>query len=284
MLTVSALQTTGQPVHHEKGGCACQQKSVCGAPPCRLAILRVMRYHVCMQVRSAAEEYHAEFAAKEATIATLTAEAESARSHMQAEIDKLRSDMEVGGRFLWAMCLTIVQAHQHGCLLTLHETGFAEIYCLQSAPHLCTDGERAAAARAKFFEQSMLSPSQAEVASVKAAMQRRVEEAVAETEAKAAGLRDAREKNVHFSARVVALNARVAAQQKDLRALTTINASLTQELEELRAHRAARPAEPGPAENGGALCIFPPGILLLFGAQWQSRLQKSGIVCKCRLL
>ena len=48
-----------------------------------------------LQVRSAAEEYHAEFAAKEATIATLTAEAESARSHMQAEIDKLRSDMEV---------------------------------------------------------------------------------------------------------------------------------------------------------------------------------------------
>lgn len=48
-----------------------------------------------LQVRGAAEEYHAEFAAKEATIATLTAEAESARSHMQAEIDKLRSDMEV---------------------------------------------------------------------------------------------------------------------------------------------------------------------------------------------
>ena len=48
-----------------------------------------------LQVRSAAEEYHAEFAAKESTIATLTAEAESARSHMQAEIDKLRSDMEV---------------------------------------------------------------------------------------------------------------------------------------------------------------------------------------------
>ena len=46
-------------------------------------------------MRSAAEEYHAEFAAKEATIASLTAEAESARSHMQAEIDKLRSDMEV---------------------------------------------------------------------------------------------------------------------------------------------------------------------------------------------
>ena len=48
------------------------------------------------QVRNAAEEYHAEFAAKEATIASLTAEAEGARSHMQAEIDRLRADMEVG--------------------------------------------------------------------------------------------------------------------------------------------------------------------------------------------
>ena len=41
------------------------------------------------------------------------------------------------------------------------------------------------------------------MATVKAAMAARVEEAVAETEAKAAGLREAREKNVHFSARVV---------------------------------------------------------------------------------
>ncbi|BDA45618.1 Myosin-17 [Coccomyxa sp. Obi] len=134
------------------------------------------------QVRSAAEEYHAEFAAKEATIASLTAEAEAARSHMQAEIDKLRSEME------------------------------------------------------------------AEVAAVKAAMQKRVEEAVAETEAKASGLREAREKNVHFSARVVALNARVAQQQKEARHLAAINASLTTELEELRSLR-TRPAEPA-HENG----------------------------------
>ena len=47
-----------------------------------------------VQVRSAAEEYHAEFAAKEATIASLTAEAEAARSHMQSEIDRLRANME----------------------------------------------------------------------------------------------------------------------------------------------------------------------------------------------
>ena len=65
-----------------------------------------LRDNVCMQVWSAAEEYHAEYAAKEAMIAMLTAEVESARLHMQAKIDKLRSDMEVGGRFTWGMCLT----------------------------------------------------------------------------------------------------------------------------------------------------------------------------------
>ena len=49
------------------------------------------------QVRSAAQEYHAEFAAKEATIASLTAAAESTRMRMQADIDKLRTQMEVCG-------------------------------------------------------------------------------------------------------------------------------------------------------------------------------------------
>ena len=48
-----------------------------------------------LQVRAAAEEYHAEFAAKEATILTLTHEAEATRAHMQAEIEKLRAEMEV---------------------------------------------------------------------------------------------------------------------------------------------------------------------------------------------
>jgi hypothetical protein len=51
--------------------------------------------HPGLQVRSAAEEYHAEFAAKEATIAALTVEADTARSLMQAEIDALRAEMEV---------------------------------------------------------------------------------------------------------------------------------------------------------------------------------------------
>ena len=48
-----------------------------------------------LQVRAAAEEYHAEFGAKEAAIAALTAEADSTKGHMQAEIEKLRNDMEV---------------------------------------------------------------------------------------------------------------------------------------------------------------------------------------------
>jgi phosphopantetheinyl transferase (holo-ACP synthase) len=46
------------------------------------------------QVRNAAEEYHAEFAAKEATIAALGVDAEAARARMQAEIEKLRTEME----------------------------------------------------------------------------------------------------------------------------------------------------------------------------------------------
>ena len=112
------------------------------------------------------------------------------------------------------------------------------------------------------------------MASVKAAMQRRVEEAVAETEAKAGGLRDARENNVHFSARVVALNARAAQQQKDLRSLTAINAALTQELEELRAHR-SRAGDGPQLENGESLivsclshsawhrCMLPPTLAVL---------------------
>ena len=48
-----------------------------------------------LQVRAAAEEYHTEFAAKETTIITLTAEAEATRAHMQGEIEKLRTEMEV---------------------------------------------------------------------------------------------------------------------------------------------------------------------------------------------
>ena len=48
-----------------------------------------------MQVRVAAEEYHAEFAQKEATIAMLTSDAEAQKAQMQQKIDQLRRDMEV---------------------------------------------------------------------------------------------------------------------------------------------------------------------------------------------
>jgi len=138
------------------------------------------------QVRSAAEEYAAEFEAKEATIAALGAEAEASRSVAQAEIDALRTAME------------------------------------------------------------------AEVAAARAAMHRRVDEAVAEAEAKAAGLRDAREKNVHLSARVVALNSRVASLQKAARDAAGRERELAAELEALRAALAAGAHHGGPGGGGHA--------------------------------
>ncbi len=61
---------------------------------CARAARRTLRGAARAQVRNAAEEYHAEFAAKEATIAALGADAEAARARMQAEIEKLRTEME----------------------------------------------------------------------------------------------------------------------------------------------------------------------------------------------
>ena len=57
---------------------------------------------------------------------------------------------------------------------------------------------------------------QGEVAAVQHAMQKRVEDAVADAKAQSATLRESREKNVHFSARVVALNSRVAQLTKQV--------------------------------------------------------------------
>ncbi|KAK9796643.1 hypothetical protein WJX73_007169 [Symbiochloris irregularis] len=103
------------------------------------------------QVTAAAEGYQAAIAEKDAHIAALAQEAEHTRVSMQADIDKLRTDME------------------------------------------------------------------AEVAAAHQAMESRVQEAVDETQSKQTGLRDARERNVHFSARVVALNSRVGALQRQLK-------------------------------------------------------------------
>ena len=68
-------------------------KVLCG--PCLVSRARECTAPSALQVRAAAEEYHAEFAAKETTIITLTAEAEATRAHMQGEIEKLRTEMEV---------------------------------------------------------------------------------------------------------------------------------------------------------------------------------------------
>lgn len=51
---------------------------------------------------------------------------------------------------------------------------------------------------------------------MKQAMQERVEAAVADSQTKSTGLKDARERNVHFSARVVALNSRIGALQRQV--------------------------------------------------------------------
>ncbi len=95
---------------------------------------------------------------------------------------------------------------------------------------------------------------QAEVAAVRAAMQARLEEAVAETEAKAGALRDAREKNVHFSARVVALNSRVAQLQKATREAAQREAALAADVERLQQARraSANAGETSAAAENGA--------------------------------
>lgn len=54
------------------------------------------------------------------------------------------------------------------------------------------------------------------MASVQQDMQQRLEEALAENKAQAESLREARERNMHFSARVVALNSRVAQLTKQV--------------------------------------------------------------------
>jgi len=71
----------------------------------------------------AAEEYHAEFAQKESTIAMLTAEAETQKAQHQQKIDKLRTDMEV------CFSLTCPMAPQ--CTLDMRHQGerVADSFC-----------------------------------------------------------------------------------------------------------------------------------------------------------
>ncbi len=111
---------------------------------------------------------------------------------------------------------------------------------------------------------------QAEVAAVRAAMQARLEEAVAETEAKAGALRDAREKNVHFSARVVALNSRVAQLQKATREAAQREAALAADVERLQQARraSANAGETSAAAENGAHTHLQ-GLFLGFVLWWQ---------------
>lgn len=72
---------------------------------------------------------------------------------------------------------------------------------------------------------------QREVSSVQQDMQQRLAEALKENEAQAQNLRDARERNMHFSARLVALNARVAQLTKQLKESQQREQALSQDLE-----------------------------------------------------
>lgn len=76
------------------------------------------------QVRVAAEDYHAEFAQKEATIALLTSDAEAQRISMQQKIDKLAADMEVSN----AVCIvaaSVLHLQQSGGSRCLVDRAFA---------------------------------------------------------------------------------------------------------------------------------------------------------------
>ena len=107
---------------------------------------------------------------------------------------------------------------------------------------------------------------QAEVDAVKAAMQRRVEEAVAETEAKATTLRDAREKNVHLSARVVALNSRQAQLSKQLADARAREKGLLSEMESTRSMSKAAQTQQrvSPRQNGACSVRLVCEVSLLF--------------------
>ena len=81
-----------------------------------------------LQVRVAAEDYHAEFAQKEATIASLTSDAEAQRAQMQQKIDRLASDMEVSTAVRNSLALT---AH------SLMQTWSCSYTGSNSASHVC---------------------------------------------------------------------------------------------------------------------------------------------------
>lgn len=87
-------------------------------------------------------------------------------------------------------------------------------------------------------------------------MRRQVELAVAESEQRMRGQREANEKNVHFSARVMAQNSRIATLQRQLKETQAREKGLMQELDGLRQSGFSRQAgPPDPIPNGAALSI-----------------------------
>ena len=85
-------------------------------------------------------------------------------------------------------------------------------------------------------------------------MQKRIDAAVAESELRFRGQKEASEKNVHFSARVVALNSRMSNLQKQLKESQNREKALMLELDEAREIAAAAPEQeaisPPPTPNG----------------------------------
>lgn len=100
---------------------------------------------------------------------------------------------------------------------------------------------------------------QAELQSMEAEMQKRIDLAVAESEQRMRGQREASEKNVHFSARVVALNSRMQNLQRQLKEAQSREKALMQELDEARQmpQQQQQPAEPVSMPNG-TLLLSPP--------------------------
>ena len=133
-------------------------------------------------------------------------------------------------------------------------------------------GSEAATARAMLQAEidALRDAMEAEVATARTAMQARLDAALAEAEAKAVGLRDAREKNVHFSARVVALNSRVASLQKAGRDAAARERELAAELDALRAALASESRSPrapsSPRANGRASPPLSPRAVAAAGA------------------
>ncbi len=85
---------------------------------------------------------------------------------------------------------------------------------------------------------------QVQLNNMEADMQKRIDAAVAESELRFRGQKEASEKNVHFSARVVALNSRMQNLQKQLKESQNREKALMLELDEARELATAAEQQP----------------------------------------